>query len=120
MKPVPIKPIQTFLRMDPLPEKVTEGSTVMFVGRLAEAETEKPVSGKTIKILRSEVGRGGLLALGTTVADGSFSVKWLAKRTGHFDTARICAKFEGDDDYQQSTSKQYVIAIENGEKTKKH
>jgi len=110
--PAQLKPIKTLLTLDTAPRSVQMGSSVTFAGRLAEAGTGKPVSGVNIKILDSDIGGDDLLASGTTESEGRFSVTWIARKTDpHDNTAEIYAKFEGNDDYQQSKSKQFTVEI---------
>ncbi len=113
MKPtMATKPIKTSLTLEPPPSSASMRSTVIFAGRLVEVDTEKPVSGVTVKILDSDVGRDDLLATGTTDGDGRFSIEWKARKTDqHDNTAEPYAKFEGNDDYRPSKSKQFTVEI---------
>ena len=85
-----------------------------FTGKLLqEGEGGKPLADKIIKIFDVDVGRDDLLATGTTQADGSFAIQWVARKTDAFDnTAEIRAKFDGDDDNRCSVSKQHVVTVE--------
>ena len=115
--PVTSKPIKTILTLDPPSSSVTIGSTVIFTGKLMEATTAKPVANKTIKILERDVGGDDLLASGNTESNGSFSIKWTAKKEDRWDnTAEIYAKFEGDNVNRHSASKQYTVMLKSGER----
>ncbi|MEM2935937.1 MAG: mechanosensitive ion channel [Candidatus Bathyarchaeia archaeon] len=110
--PAQLKPIKTSLTLDTLPSSVPAGSPIVFTGKLVEVDTGKPVAGATIKIFDSDFGRDDLLALGITESDGKFNIKWIVEKTDLRDnTAEIYAKFEGNDDYQSSESKQSVVEI---------
>jgi 5-hydroxyisourate hydrolase-like protein (transthyretin family) len=110
--PAQHKPIKTSLILDTLPRTIPIGLPVTFTGRLVETGTGKPVSGVNIRILDSDIGGDDLLASGTTENEGRFSITWTARKTDpHDNTAEAYAKFEGNDDYQQSKSKQFVIEI---------
>ena len=111
MPPLARKPIKTRLTLDVVPSSVRVGSTVIFAGKLVEA-TGNPVAGTNVKIFESNIGGDTLLASGVTESDGSFSLKWTAKKTDRWDnTAEIYAKFEGNKDYRQSKSEQYRIML---------
>ena len=111
--PVTAKPIKTILTLDPPSNSVTIGSTIIFTGKLMET-TAKPVANKAIKILERDVGGDDLLASGNTESNGSFSIKWTAKKKDRWDnTAEIYAKFEGDDVNRHSASKQYTIVLKS-------
>ena len=107
-----LKPARTLLILEaPIPS-AKKGSTVTFTGKLFQ-EGGKPLSGKTIGICDVDIGRDDVLASGVTQTDGSFTIKWKARKTDAFDnTAEIQAKFEGDEDHRRSVSKQYIITIE--------
>ena len=111
--PVTAKPIKTILTLDPPSNSVTIGSTIIFTGKLMET-TAKPVANKAIKILERDVGGDDLLASGNTESNGSFSIRWTAKKKDRWDnTAEIYAKFEGDDVNRHSASKQYTIVLKS-------
>jgi len=110
--PAQLKPIKTSLTLDTSSRSVPIGSPVTFSGRLVEAGTEKPVSGAKIKILDSDIGGDDLLASGTTESEGRFSVTWITRKTdSHDNTVEVYAKFEGNDDYEQSKSKQSIVEV---------
>ncbi|RLF42878.1 MAG: hypothetical protein DRN29_10845 [Thermoplasmata archaeon] len=105
------KPVPTVLVLNPLPESAEPGSTIRFTGKLTEAETGKPVPNVTVKILEKDIMRDDLLVSTVTEADGQFNAEWKAARTDLDDTVEVYAKFEGNEDYRRSQTKQYVIKI---------
>ena len=110
--PMTARSAETVLALDAPPAKVVAGSAVTFTGKLAETATGSPVTGATVRILDSDVGRDDLLASGITESNGGFNIEWKARKTDWRDnTAEVYAKFEGSDDYDQSKSRQYVITI---------
>jgi len=113
MKPVTTpKPVKTSLVLDTPPKSVPVGSSVAFAGRLVEVDTGKPVTSVAIEILDSDIGGDDLLASGVTGSEGSFNIEWVAKRTDPQDnTSEIYAKFDGNDNYQRSKSKQFTVEI---------
>jgi len=110
--PAQVKPIKTSLVLDTPPRSVPIGSTVTFTGRLAEDGTGKPVIGAKVKILDSDIGGDDLLASGSTDNEGRFNITWIAKKVDpHDNTVEIYARFDGNDDYQRSKSKQFTVEV---------
>jgi len=84
-----------------------------------EAATRNPVADKTIKIFESDVGGDDLIASGITESDGSFTIKWTAKKADRLDnTTEIYGKFEGDNVNKHSASSQYVMVLKSGKNTR--
>ena len=110
--PVTPKPAKTILILDSPSSSVAVGSTVIFTGKLVEAATRNPVADKTIKIFESDVGGDDLLGSGITESDGSFSIKWTAKKMDRLgSTVEVYAMFEGDDVNRDSSSNKYHIML---------
>lgn len=117
--PVTSRPIKTVLVLDPPPSSVAQGSTAIFTGKLMEAATRNPVADKTIKIFDSDVAGDDLLASGITESDGSFTIKWTAKKVDRLgNTAEIYGKFEGDGFNRPSASNKHIMVLKSGKKTK--
>ncbi len=118
--PATSKPAKTILILDPPSTTITEGSSLIFTGKLVEANTRDPVPGKTVRILDKDVGGDDLLASGATESDGSFNVRWTAKKVDKLDsTAEVYAKFEGDSVHRKSKSSEYVVALKSEKKQRK-
>ena len=116
--PITLKPAATSLILDPPLSSMEVGSKVMLTGKLVEADSGGPVAGATVRILDTDVGGDDLIASGVTKSDGGFGIEWTTKKTDLRDnTVEIYAKFEGDDDHQQSKSAQYTIALKRKEKS---
>jgi hypothetical protein len=110
--PMQIKPIQTYLELEKPPTRAQTGSPLTFTGRLVEASTKKPIAKAKIKILDRDIGGDDLLASGTTDDTGNFVVAWTARKTDPFDnTVEVYAKFEGNEEYEKSESKTFVIEV---------
>ncbi len=113
MKPtMQVKPIKTSLTLDTPPNTIQIGLPINFTGRLVEAGTGKPISGVKIQILDRDIGGDDLLASGITGSEGNFNITWTAKKMDlHDNTIEVYASFDGNDDYQPSKTKQFVIEI---------
>jgi len=110
--PVTPKLVKTILILDSPSSSVAEGSTLIFTGKLVEAITRNPVADKTIKIFESDVGGDDFLASGITESDGSFSIKWTAKKMDRLgSTVEVYATFEGDDVNRHASSNKYCIML---------
>ena len=111
--PAQAKPIKTVLKLEAPPARVKAGSRLVFTGRLLEAETGKPVANANIRIMERDIGRDDLLASGKTGDDGGFSIEWKARKTDLLgNTAEVYAKYDGDEQYQQSKSELFIIKID--------
>lgn len=114
--PKQLKPIKTVLELEKPSEKVNVGATITFTGRLLELESGKPVPNALIKLMESDIGGDDLLGSGITDSEGRFSIAWIARKMDpHDKTAEIYAKFEGNEDYQPSRGKVFVLKIERDE-----
>lgn len=110
--PMQIKPIKTSLVLEKPPTSAQLGSSLTLTGRLLEANTNKPIAKAKIKILDRDIGGDDLLASGITDEGGNFVVAWTARKTDPFDnTVEVYAKFEGNEDYEKSESKTFVIEV---------
>jgi len=106
------KPIETNLVLDPPPTSVAVGSRALFTGKLVETASGNPVLGTEVRLLDRDIGRDDHLAPGVTQSDGSFKIEWTVKRTDWQDnTAEVYVKFDGNDDYRESESKQYTVTL---------
>lgn len=111
--PQQIKPIKSLLEMENPPKKLKSGSYVTFAGRLLEYESRKPIPNAIVRIMESDVGKDDLIGSAVTDSEGRFTFTWRAKKMdAHDNTVEVYAKFEGNEDYQQSRSQQYIIEIE--------
>jgi hypothetical protein len=108
---------KTVLTLDVLSPCVTEGSSIVFIGKLIEEATGNPVTGVTVKVFDRDFAGDDLLASGITQKDGSFNIEWIAKKTDLSDNKEeVYAKFEGNDNYMISESKQHIVTIEGKSK----
>ena len=108
----PRSSVKTVLILDEPPSVVAEGSTVIFTGRLLEANTGNPIPNAVIKIYDSDYDRDDLMASGITNSQGFFTIAWTAKPMDPFDnTVEVYAKFEGSDVYRASQSAMYTITV---------
>ena len=110
------KPLKTTTILEKPPATAVKGTVVRFTGRLVETATEDPIASKLVKIFDSDVGRDDLLASGTTMNDGSFIIKWTAKKTGRWDATEIYAEFEGDKSHKPSKSGKYTVTLRDEKK----
>ena len=103
----------TRLVLDPPPDTVSEGSTIIFTGRLYGPVEGTIFLGNVIKIYDSDWPSGDdLMASGETDYYCRFSISWVAKRMDPLDrTVEVYAKFVGVQQYQPSESKIYTITI---------
>lgn len=117
LPPAAPKPLETLLTLDPPPTRAKEGSTLVFSGRLIETKTGNPIKGVKINIMEKDPSKEDFLVSGITNDQGIYKIEWKVKKMDWQDnTAEIFARFEGNDDFQESQSQLYTITIEN----KKH
>jgi hypothetical protein len=110
--PTVTKPVETSLTLNPPPCNVAVGSTVTFIGKLVEAESETSIACSTINIFDSDVERDDLIASGISESNGRFSIRWIAKKVDRWDnTIEIYAKFDGDDEHRPSKSNHHSIVL---------
>lgn len=103
LKPRGTAMVSTRLTLDVPPRIVKEGSTVMFTGRLAEADTGHPIVGAVIKIFDSDVIFDDLMAEGKTEQDGMFKILWVARPMDWWDkTVEVYARFVGSQTHSSS------------------
>jgi len=109
-----MKPIKTVVTLDAPASNVSNGKDVVFMGKLIEEETGKPIGNRTLRILDEDIGRDDTLASGLTGEDGSFVISWTAKKTDIFDnTAEIYAQFDGDEKYRCTKSRVFVVTVQS-------
>lgn len=106
-------PILTTITLEQPPQKVRVGEMVVFTGRLAEAESEKPLINSIVRLYDRDIGRDDLLGEGLTDAKGSYSIEWKVKKVDFLDdSAEVYIKFKGDEEHRASASKQFTIEVE--------
>ncbi|MCS7119674.1 MAG: hypothetical protein RMJ07_00770 [Nitrososphaerota archaeon] len=99
--------------MEKPPKKIRSGSSITFTGRLIEYESRRPLQNATARLIVKDEGRDDLID--SSIADnvGRFFAVWMARRMDfHGNIAEVYAKFEENDDYQPSKSKEYTYTIE--------
>jgi hypothetical protein len=106
------RPVETDLFLKPPPSTVMEGSKIEFTGRILKHGSRETVTEANIEIYDCDIGVDDLIASGKSGENGEFKIEWKAQKVDWRDReAEICAKFEGNDDYLGSTSKQYKIKL---------
>jgi small-conductance mechanosensitive channel len=103
-------PTPTTLTLDQPPQKANIREKTVFMGKLTETASRKPIAEATVLVFDKDIGKDDLLGEGVTDVEGTYKVEWEVRKVDEFDyTAEVYAKFEGDEDHRSCHTKQYII-----------
>ncbi len=101
---------ETILILNELSGDIPEQPVITFAGKLVTASSETGINGARIYIHECDLGRNRIMSSGTTRADGTFSIKFVAEHADALrNIAKTHARFEGDDFYKAATSNHLII-----------